>query len=227
VIAFAALAASAFAGYDEPASTKKTADKEGRETICTDYGDLAVFESQDGPTSEPARLISGDGMRCGPGAAKRGRELPTAGMAFEGRVGPVLLFIEMDAHGAVDFVAIRSTDGQLLVKEAVVPGGKSFKSVQMRRDGSVVLTYRRGVNAPCSLLQNAAACWARMVKEGSVPREMASQAPQESACEAAYRAMPAPRDAPSIAEWEQETTIAHMGPITRRISGAIGCGVQP
>jgi hypothetical protein len=226
VIAFSAHAAPAFAGYDKPISTKTATSKDGQESICTDYGDVAVIESRDGPSAAPARLVAGDGARCGAAAAKRGRELPTADMGLEGRAGPVLIFTQMDAHGAVDFTVVRLRDGQVLVKEAVV-GDPAFKSVTVRRDGSVVMTYRRGVNAPCSLYQNARACWAQMVKEGSVPREMAEQAPQESACKAAYAAMSAPRDAPSIAEWEQETTIDHEGPITKRVSGVIGCGVLP
>ncbi len=225
-VAIAAFSAPAFAGYDKPVATKKATSKDGQESICTDYGDVAVIESRDGPSAAPARLVSGDGARCGAAAAKRGRELPTADMGLEGRAGPVLIFTQMDAHGAVDFTVVRIRDGQVLVKEAVV-GDPAFKSVTVRRDGSVVLTYRRGVNASCSLHQNASACWAQMVEEGSVPREMAKQAPQGSACKAAYAAMSAPRDAPSIAEWEQETTIEFEGPITRRISGAVGCGVLP
>ncbi len=181
---------------------------------------------RDGPSSEPAVLVAGDGARCGAAAAKRGRKLATAEMGLEGRVGPVLLFTAMDAHGAVDFVAVRVGDGAVVVKEAVI-GPTNFRSTQLRRDGSVVLTYRRGVNAPCSLFQNGEACWARMVKEGAVPSELAAQTPAASSCAAAYKAMSAPRDAPSIAEWNQETTIEFEGRVIRRVSTPVGCGVQP
>ena len=225
-VALAVFATPAIAAFDKPVSTKKSAAADGRETICTDYGDHAVIETHDGPTSEPAVLVSGDGARCGAAAAKTGRKLDTAGLALEGRVGPVLLFTQMDGHGAVDFVAIAVTDGRVVLKEALV-GSPSFRSTQVRRDGSVILTYRRGVNAPCSLQQNAAKCWARMVAEGSVPADMAKQAPQASACTKAYAAMSAPRDAPSIAEWNQETIIEYEGAVTSRATSAVACGVQP
>lgn len=225
-VALGMLAEPALAAFDKPVSTKKSSAADGRETICTDYGDHAVIETRDGPTSEPAVLVTGDGTRCSGAAAKKGLALETADMALEGRVGPVLLFSQMDGHGAVDFVAIAVGDGRVVLKEALV-GTPSFRSVQLRRDGSVVLTYRRGVNAPCSLQQNAAKCWAKMVSEGTVPAEMAKQAPPASACAAAYAAMSAPREAPSIAEWNQETIIDYEGPVTKRVTGAVGCGVQP
>jgi len=226
VLALSLLASPAFAAFDKPVSIKKSGGADGREIICTDYGDVAVIETRDGPSSSPAVLVTGDGARCGAAAAKRGRALATAEMALEGRLGPVLVFTEMDPHGAVGFVALRIADGAVVVKEAVV-GQPAFKSTQVRRDGSVVLSYRRGVNAPCSLAQNAAACWAQMVKEGSVPPEMSAQAPQAASCAAAYKAMSAPRDAPSIAEWNQETTIEFEGRVIRRMSAPVGCGVQP
>ena len=226
LVACAVGAGPALAAFDKPMSTKKSTAGDGRETICTDYGDHALIETRDGPAAEAAILVSGDGARCSAAAAKKGRKLDTADMAFEGRVGPVLLFTQMDGHGAVGFVAIAVDDGRVLVKEALV-GSPSFRSAQVRRDGSVILAYRRGVNAPCSLQQNAAKCWSRLVAEGSVPTEMAKQAPQASACAKAYAAMSAPRDAPSIAEWDQETTIEYQGPVTRRVTSAVGCGVQP
>ena len=225
-VALATLTAPALAAFDKPASTKKSTAADGRETICTDYGDLAVIETHDGPTSAPAVMVTGDGARCAPAAAKKGRVLETADMALAGRVGPVLLFTQMDANGAVGFVALRVGDGKAVVKEALV-GSPSFRSVQVRRDGAVVLTYRRGINAPCSLQQNPGKCWARMVAEGTVPAEMAKQAPPAAACTSAYAAMSAPRDAPSIAEWNQETVIEYEGPVTRRVTSAVGCGVQP
>lgn len=226
VVALSPFASPAFAAFDKPVTVKKSAGAEGREIICTDYGDVAVIETRDGPSSSPAVLVAGDGARCAAAAAKRGRALDTAEMALEGRLGPVLVFSEMDPHGAVGFVVVRIGDGAVVVKEAAI-GNPAFKSVQVRRDGSVLMNYRRGVNAPCSLFQNAAACWAQMVKEGSVPREMAKQAPQAAACASAYKAMSAPRDAPSIAEWNQETIIEYEGPVTARATSAVGCGVQP
>ena len=219
-------AGPALAAFDAPMSTKKSTAADGRETICTDYGDHAVIETRDGPAAEAAILVSGDGVRCGAEAAKRGLPLATSDMALEGRVGPVLLFTQMDGHGAVGFVAIAVNDGRVVLKEALV-GSPSFRSTQLRRDGSVILTYRRGVNAPCSLQQNAGKCWARMVAEGSVPAGLAKQAPQASACTKAYAAMSAPRDAPSIAEWNQETIIEYEGAVTSRPTSAVACGVQP
>ena len=218
---------AAGAAFDKPVAVKTVPGEEGREVVCTDYGDLGVVELRDGPSSEPAALVAGGVTNCGPAAAERGVRLDTADMALAGRVGPLLLFSQMDPHGAVGFAVVRARDGEVVMQEAA-SGDPLFRSAEARADGTVSLKYTRAVNAPCSLHADAAGCWDRLVSEGIVPGALAKRPPKANVCARAYAAVSAPLDDPSIVSWDQETIFEAGGGIAGKSFGEkIGCDALP
>ncbi|WP_333826103.1 hypothetical protein [Pinisolibacter sp.] len=218
---------AAGAVFDKPVALTAVPGAEGREVVCTDYGDLGVVELRDGPSSEPAVLVGGGVKSCGAAAAERGVKLDTADMALAGRVGPLLIFSQMDPHGAVGFAVVRARDGEVVMREAAT-GDPLFRSARVLADGSVSLKYTRAVNAPCSLLADAAGCWDRLASEGIVPGALAKRSPRANICARAYEAVSAPRDDPSIVSWDQETIFEAGGDIAGKSFGEkIGCDALP
>lgn len=219
-------ASAAEAGFDPPVSKTSVPQEEGRETICTAWGDVTVIEFRDGPASAPALLVRGAGVNCADAADVSGTVIDIDGMALEGRVGPLLLFTALDPNGAIDFVAVRVANGEVVMNEALT-GDPPFSAVKVGADGTVTLKYTRALNGSCSLLQDAKGCWEQLVAEGVVPGAMARHGPPASACAEPYRADSAPIDDPSIVTWDQETTIAADGAITKSFSERVGCRPLP
>jgi hypothetical protein len=60
------------------------------------------------------------------------------------------------------------------------------------KNGVLRLHYTRGVNGSCSILKDGSACWAKMVREGKIPRAMAQARLPLQACAASYRTGNAP-----------------------------------
>lgn len=214
------------ARFEAPASKTTVPGEEGRQTICTVWRDITVIERQDGPVSEAARLVRGGEVDCGKVRDDTGTALDTAGMALEGRVGPVLLFTAMDPHGAIDFAVVRARDGEVLMQEALI-GSPSFASATVGGDGAVTLKYVRARNAPCSLRQDERGCWEKLVADGAIPGAMAKRALPKGACVGSYRKERAPDDDPSIVTWGQVTILAADGSITKSFSETIGCRPLP
>jgi len=216
---------AAGAKFDAPRSQKTVPGSEGRETICTGYGDVTVVEWRDGPAAEAPRLVSG-AVDCATVAAEAGTAIEVEGMALEGRIGPLLLFTALDPNGAIDFVVAKARDGEVVMKEALIDS-PSFTAARVGSDGTVTLAYRRAINASCSLYQNAGRCWETLLEAGVIPGVMARRGPAESVCARSYRAEKSPRDNPSIVTWDQETIIAADGAITKSFSDKVGCRPLP
>jgi hypothetical protein len=211
--------------FDKPAAVRSIKPKPDHSTEirCTYFADLMVRETQDGPSSENAAIVRDPKAPCiaktGPGETV----LDTNGMTFDGRRGAFLLFSDLDPHGATGFVVIDAKTGKILLRDAAL-SHPVLQSLALE-NGSLRLRYRRGVNAPCSLMANAQKCWAQLVKDGAVPFDM--KAPSGDICRDAYKRDKAPRNNPSIVVHATEVTI-DAGGSTRVLSrGAVGCESMP
>lgn len=231
-VAMAALLATAAIGtagtvdYDPPAEQRRVAGPEGRETVCTTFSDVTLIEQFDGPTGLAPVLVADPKGRCAAPRPGTGVALELDGMAFAGRVGPMMIFSQMDAHGAVDIaVAEVILDKKVVFRDAAV-GEPLIRKAEIGRS-AFLLGYVRGINASCSLLKDAAGCWAKLIDEGKVPREMAEMAPDGSICLKSYAAENAPLDDPSIVTWTNEVEIFSDGRIRRTSQRDFGCLPMP
>lgn len=225
LISAAAIGSAGAVDFDPPVKRQQVAGKEGRETVCTTFSDVTLIERVDGPTALAPVLADPKG-RCGAPRPGQGVELDLRDMAFEGRVGPMMVFSQMDAHGAVDIaVAEVILDKKVVFRDAAV-GDPPIRKAEIGHS-AFVLGYVRGINASCSLRQDARACWARLVGEGKIPKEMAGMAPDGSICAKSYAEAGAPPDAPSIVTWTNEVEIFPDGHYRRTSQRDFGCLAQP
>lgn len=212
--------------YDPPEKVERIQEKDGRETICSRFTDVTIVERRDGPTASRPVLIADPKARCAAPRPGQGVELDLADMAFDGRVGPMMVFSQMDPHGAVGIaVAEVNLDKKVVFRDAAV-GDPLIRKAEIGRS-AFVLGFVRGINASCSLQQDARACWAQLVGEGKIPKEMAGMAPKGSICAKSYAEMSAPRDAPSIVTWTNEVEIFPDGRYRRASQQDFGCLAQP
>jgi hypothetical protein len=61
-----------------------------------------------------------------------------------------------------------------------------FQSVAVE-NGALHIRYTRAINAPCSMVEDGAGCWANLLRSGAIPHLMAQTPPPVEACAAAYR----------------------------------------
>jgi hypothetical protein len=211
--------------FDTPLSVKTVEPKSDNsiEIRCTYFADLVVRERVDGPESENAAIVRDAKAPCSADAIPGETLLDTAGMTLDGRRGAFLLFSDLDPHGATGFVIIDAKTGKILLRDAAL-SNPVLQSLTLE-DGNLRLRYKRGINAPCSLMDNAQKCWAQLVKEGLVPADM--KAPPAKICAEAYKRDNAPRNNPSIVVYATEIVIDAGGNTKVASRGALECEPLP
>ncbi|MBV5265271.1 hypothetical protein [Pinisolibacter aquiterrae] len=231
-VAAAALISAALAGpagavdFDPPVKRQQVAGKDGAEVVCTTFSDVTLIERLDGPTALAPVLVADPKARCGAPGPGRGVELELTDMSFVGRVGPMMIFSQMDPHGAVEIAVAEVILDKKVVFRDAADGDPLIRKAAIGRS-AFHLGYVRGINASCSLRQDARACWAQLVGEGKIPKEMAGLAPDGSICAKSYAETGAPPDAPSIVTWTNEVEIFPDGHYVRTSQQDFGCLAQP
>ena len=214
--------------YDErrPAELPPKPGGDPYEIVCTTYSGFMVRERRDGPSSQDAAIVRGSRPVCDARKVPGEIVLKTSDKYLIGRKGPFLIFSEMDPHGAVPFVIVDAGSGRIIFKDATV-GNPDFRSAALEK-GVLRLRYARGFNAPCSILQDAKGCWAKLVAAGMIPAAMAREVPSPRICDAAYKAMSgAPADAPSIVSYDVDMRVTAKGTTQFLSRGAVHCGIVP
>lgn len=211
--------------FDKPAAVRSVKPKpdDSTEIRCTYFPDLMVRETQDGPESENAAIVRNAGAACKAGAVAGETLLDTAGMTLDGRKGSYLLFSDLDPHGATGFVIIDAKTGTILLRDAAM-SHPVLQNLTLE-NGSLRLRYKRGVNAPCSLMQDAKKCWSQLVTEKLVPADL--PAPPAQICSEAYSRDKAPRNNPSIVVYDTDTMVETGGKIKVLSRGTVGCESMP
>ena len=222
--------------FEHPAHVQtvkaKSADDPIGEITCTSYANLMIRETgTDTPDPGAAGLvrIPAGAKRpvCGHAALPGSIALKTDGQSLLGRKGGFLVFGDTDPNGAVSFQVIAASNGRQLFADAKT--GQGFTAVSLK-DGALHLVYRRGFNAACSMVKDAASCWADVVRQGAIPPDMAKSPPAAKACAAAYakdQPRPAPADDPSIIAYALDLTVAASGKVTVNSHGAPTCEPMP
>ncbi len=216
--------------FDKPVAVRKAAAKSNGDSVeihCTYYADFMIREALDGPSSADAALVRGTGQACNDKKAAGELVLKTSGFGYLGRKGPALFFSEMDPQGGVGFQIVDARNGRTVFKDAAVGVNDDLiQSVAMAKDG-LRLSYKRAINASCSLLQNAARCWASLVTSKQIPQEMAAQIPPGGICSASYKESNAPADDPSIVIYDNEIVLSAGGQSRLLKHGPVTCSPKP
>jgi hypothetical protein len=211
--------------FDKPVSvqTIKPKPNDPTEIRCTTFADLMIRETQDGPESENAAIVREAQAPCtakgGPGETV----LDTAGMTLDGRRGAYLLFSDLNPHGATGFAIIDAKTGKILLRDAAL-SNPVLRSLALE-NGNLRLRYQRGVNAPCSLMDNARKCWARLIKDGLIPGTL--KAPSSRICQHAYKQDRSPRNNPSIVSYTTEVVVDTGGTAKVMSRGVVRCTPMP
>ncbi len=215
--------------FDKPIAVRQVPPQPNGDPVeihCTSYSDFMVRERRDGPSSEDAAIVRGANAACSARKVTGETTLKTSDKYLVGRKGPFLIFSEMDPHGAVPFVIVDAKSGRTIFTDATV-GNPDFQGAALEK-GVLRLRYRRGFNAPCSILQDAKGCWAKLVAAGMIPAAMAREVPSPRICDAAYKAMSgAPADAQSIVSYEVDMRVTAKGTTQFLSRGAVHCGIVP
>jgi hypothetical protein len=219
--------------FDPPAKIQTVKASSGArpspEVICTFYADLMVRETgTDSPAPEAALMVPIVNPSRRPPCDRRvpaGRiRLDTTNFGLVGRSGPYLFFEASDPNGAVPFSILDAVTGHVLVRDSTKEGKIQVLETQ---GGALHLSYTRGVNAACSILQDDAACWANMVRDGSIPAEVGASPSPKTACAVTYLKGKTPPDDPSLVFYDVELTLKGEGPAQMRRKGPIGCEPLP
>lgn len=215
--------------FDRPASVTKvppkSADDPTGQLTCTFYHDLMVRASgTDTPDPNDTVLVHGKAPRCDVSHRADDVELKTEGFSLLGRKGAFLFFGATDPNGAVPFKVI-DVGGRAIFEDGMA-ADRGIRSVVVE-NGGLHLRYRRGFNASCSLMQNAAECWTKLITEAKLPPDMVRAAPPSSLCAAAYKAGKAPADDPSVVEYDVEMRIDASGQPRVLSHGAVRCAPLP
>jgi len=94
-------------------------------------------------------------------------------------------------------------------------------------NGTLHLRYTRGLNASCSIMQNAAACWSKLIARGELPRAMAKPGPSPQVCAESYRTDKATADDPSVITYDLDIIIDASGKTEVLSRGPVGCVPVP
>jgi hypothetical protein len=203
----------------------KSADDPAGQITCTFYRDLMVRESgTDTPDPNDAVLVRGKAPRCDTTHRADDIELKTEGFSLLDRKGPFLFFGATDPNGAIPFKVI-DLSGRVIFEDGT-PADRGIQSVVVE-NGALHMRYRRGFNASCSLMQNAANCWSKLVAEGKLPQDMAQPVSSSTLCAASYKADKAPADDPSIVMYDVEIRIDPAGQAHVLSHGAVSCAPVP
>ena len=214
--------------FDRPISARRIPAKSPTDPIgeirCSYYPELMIRETgTDSPDPNAATILR---------AARRPVTRITLPVRFRstpritpcsGKMGRFLVFSATDPNGAVPFMVLNSATGKAIYTDATAADHGFLKVAD--EDGVLHLQYRRGVNASCSIMENAPGCWARLIAEGKIPRAMAVPSPQ--LCEAAYKREKAPPDDPSIIMYDTAITIDLAGKTQVLSRGPVQCDAMP
>ena len=221
--------------FDHPVTVQRvpaesSADPVG-EIKCSYYPDLMVREAgTDSPGPGPATIVPISGASLRPACARtpvaHGVPLKTGGYYLIGKKGPYLAFGAADPNGAEDFKIIDAATGRQIFADSRRPTGFQSAAVE---NGAYRVRYTRAVNGPCSIVKDGSACWAKMVRTGAIPRELALSPPSVQICAAEYRKekVPAPADDPSIIFYDVDITLDKSGKAQVNSRGAVGCEPMP
>ncbi len=224
LVPFICLAPAALAQpsvFDKPIG----ADPQNGLQRCTYYTDLTVRETgTDSPGTGPTFIMPP------PADTKRlscprsgGRRIDLQSQDFVGRKGGFLFFVPTDANGPESFEVLALKDGAKLYEDSMVPD--AFKSASISSGGQLHLIYTRAYEGACSLLQNSAGCWAKMMKEGRFGKAISQQAPPVKACQASYAdpKAKAPLSDPSMLTYDVDITIEAGKKTVVNSRGTLGC----
>lgn len=221
------------ASFDRPLTVQdikaKSADAPGSEIRCTWYADLMVRETgTDTPGPDNATLIPigrGASKRaCKPAPAAGAITLKTEGFGLTGRKGGFLIWDLSDPTGAEPFMVMSAATGRVLFTDATAPALGPRRSVSLAA-GVLHLAYTRAYNAPCSLLQDAQACWAKLKAAGVVPSATPALPLVQTSCRIAYKGIAA--SDPSIIVFKTEVAINAAGKHQTLSRGPMGCLPMP
>ena len=214
---------------ERPLRTLRFGEREA-EATCTVYRDVAVRVSGTGtPSPGDATLLRQSRASCA-AAGGRGRvRLDTAGFDLVGRSGSFLFFEQSDPLGATAFRVIDSRNGRTIVDDATFGGITGANALRVvATPSSLVLRYRRGLNAYCSVLERPMACWRKITRDPAsrVPVAIARLAPPVAACRLSYGAAAVPADNPVIIAYDVELRWSR-GASQTRATGPVGCAPLP
>ena len=215
---------------DRPVRTTKVADGDGGEATCTVYRDFAVrVPGTDTPSPGDAALLA-KAASCPAGARAGGVRLDTGGFDLVGRSGPYLFFEQSDSLGAIGFRVVDSRGGRTIIEDASLSGITGDPALAVTATPtSLVLRYRRGLNADCSVLERSAACWRKITATPAnrVPAAIAHLAPPVAACRRSYHAGSVPADNPSVIAYDVELRWSRGAAIQTRGAGPVDCTPLP
>jgi hypothetical protein len=228
--------------FDHPVAVQRvppgaSADPIG-EITCTYYAALMVRETgADSPSPGAATIVpvadASPRPLCNAAHAAREVSLQTANYALVGRKGPFLFFGAADPQGAVEFLILTATTGQVIHNDGMYAGytsdnGKvidcTLQSVALE-EGALHIRFTRAFNGSCSIAKDGAKCWARMAREGKIPHSLAQAPPPVHACAVAYRKQQLPADDPDPSEiyYDVDLTVDPSGRTQVNARGAVGC----
>ena len=222
------------AQLDRPVAVSKVAPKSNDDPngqlICTFYHDLMIRESgtdTPAPNAAVALPLPAGQARPACDATHRDSEvaLKTEGFSFVGRKDQFLLFGATDPNGAVPFMVLDAASGRVVFEDGT-PADRGLQAIAVDH-GNLHLRYRRAFNAPCSIMQNAAACWSQLIATGKLPRSMEQPVPSPRLCAASYKADKAPAGDPSIIAYDVETVIDSAGQAQVTPRGPVSCAPIP
>jgi hypothetical protein len=221
--------------FDHPVTVQRVPAKTSADPVgevrCTYYPDLMVKETgTDSPNPGNATIVPVSGASehpaCTHATTVRGAPLKTDGYYLIGKKGPYLVFAVADPSGAQNFKIIDAGTGQQIFADSRRSTG--FRSAAVE-NGALHVRYTRAVNGPCSIVKEGSVCWAKMVRAGAIPRELALSPPSVQICAAEYRKekAPAPADDPSIIFYDVDITLDESGKAQVNSRGAVGCEPMP
>jgi hypothetical protein len=222
------------AQLDRPAAVRKVAPKSSDDPngqlVCTFYQDLMIRESgTDTPAPNAAVVLPLSTGQARPAcdATHRNNEvaLKTEGFSFVGRKGLFLLFSATDPNGAVPFMVIDAGSSRVVFEDAT-PADRGLQAIAVEH-GNLHLHYKHAFNAPCSIMQNATACWSQLIAAGKLPHSMEQAVPSSQSCAASYKADKAPANDPSIIAYDVEAVVDPAGQAQVTPRGPVSCAPVP
>jgi hypothetical protein len=162
------------------------------------------------------------GPACKAAHAAREVSPKTVGTGLLGRKGPYLFFANF--NGAAEFYILSAATGRMLYNDDIYTEGCPLQSVVLE-DGALHIRFVRAFFGSCSIPTDGANCWARMAREGKIPRSLAQSPPPVDACAAAYREQQLPADDPDPSEilYDVDLTLDPAGRTRVNSRGTVRC----
>ena len=146
--------------------------------------------------------------------------LKTEGFALGPRKGGFLIWVLANPNGAEPFTVMSAVTGRILFTDATSPTLGLRWSARLTA-GVLHLAYTRAYNAPCSLLQDARNCWAKLKAVGVVPQATSALSLIQASCRAAYKGITA--SDPSIVVFNTEVSVDAVGRHQTLSRGQMSC----